>query len=89
MKRVEGRHHIELFITLLRGFRRNVQRARRQISDERYKAIKASIEKTNNKTSADEDANRVRNFEWAVKRPEKATASRVSVWVCTDCYHRW
>mmetsp|Transcript_14270 Transcript_14270/g.23285 ORF Transcript_14270/g.23285 Transcript_14270/m.23285 type:complete len:88 (+) Transcript_14270:343-606(+) len=69
MKRIEGRHRIELFITFLRDFRKKVRQARGQISDERYKAIKASIEKTSNKTSADEDDKRIPDFERAIKKP--------------------
>ena len=71
MKRVEGRHRIELFITFLRDFRKMVRRARRLTSDERKKAIKESIATTRNKSSADEDKKRVSDFERAVKRPEK------------------
>ena len=51
------------------------------MNGERYKAIKASIGKTSNKTSADEDANRVHNFERDVKRPGKTYQAKfVSVY---------
>ena len=69
--RVEGRYRIEYFSDFVGNFRKEVGRARNQTSDERYKEIVASIAKTDNKVSADEEKAFLSEFERAVKKPTK------------------